>query len=161
MCLCLTVTKKGYRALLYSITTFYLLAVLYLTFLRSVRADFATISLKPPFYIIKAIYEGKYRAVTNRSVLNLLMFVPFGYLLPQWLKLSDKKIRWWQVMIAVFFTSLFTEVGQLLLRRGAFELDDLVKNTIGAVVGWFLWRALGKSIRNRTMDTGLLKDANN
>ena len=154
MCLCLTVAKKRYRTLLYAISAFYLLSVLYFTFLRGERADLASISIKPPFYILKAITTGKYRAVTNRSVLNLLLFVPFGYLLPQWLELSDKTIRWWKIMLAGFFTSLLIEVGQLMLRRGAFELDDLVKNTMGAVVGWMVWRTLDKTLRNRTKDTG-------
>ena len=151
MCLSLAVAKKRYRAILYSITALYLFSVLYVTFLGGERADFASISLKPPFYITKAIYEGKYRAVTNRSVLNLLMFLPYGYLLPQWLGLSDKTIRWWQIVFVGFFSSLLIEVGQLVLRRGAFELDDLVKNTLGAVVGWLLWRLVR---RKRAKGTG-------
>ena len=57
-------------------------------------------------------------------------------------------------MLAGFFTSLLIEVGQLMLRRGAFELDDLVKNTMGAVVGWMVWRTLDRTLRNRTKDTG-------
>ena len=73
MCLCVTVAKKRYRTLLYAISALYLLSVLYFTFLRGERADLASISIKPPFYILKAIATGKYRAVTNRSVLNLLM----------------------------------------------------------------------------------------
>ena len=161
MCLCLTVAKKRYRTLLYAISALYLLSVLYFTFLRGERADLASINIKPPFYILKAITTGKYRAVTNRSVLNLLMFVPCGYLVPQWLELSDKAIRWWHVMVAGFLTSLLIELGQLVLRRGAFELDDLVKNTMGAVVGWLLWRVSDRTLRKRIKDTGLLKDANN
>lgn len=76
-------------------------------------------------HIQKWAYQG--------IVLNILLFVPFGYLLPL---LMGKIDRWWKVMLFGFCFSLFIEILQLVTRRGMFDTDDLINNTIGAIIGW-------------------------
>ena len=67
----------------------------------------------------------------------MLLFVPFGYLLPQM-----KQLKWYHVAGLGFITSLMIETCQLVFRFGVFELDDLVKNTMGAALGWLLYAGL-------------------
>ena len=66
--------------------------------------------------------------------LNLLLFVPYGILLPCVFKnLNIKKV----VMIG-FFTSLSIEVTQLFGGRYT-EIDDLIINTLGTLVGFIIY----------------------
>ena len=65
--------------------------------------------------------------------LNILLFVPFGYLLPMLWKRAD---RWWKVLLCGFAASLVIELLQLVTRYGMFDLDDLMHNTLGALLGW-------------------------
>lgn len=72
-------------------------------------------------------------------VLNILLFVPFGYLLPV---LWNKADRWWKTVLLGFALSLTVELLQLITRLGMFDVDDLINNTIGAGVGYLLYRIM-------------------
>ena len=66
-------------------------------------------------------------------ILNFCMFLPFGFLLPLgW----EKMQQGWRIFLAGFGFSLMIECLQLVTRRGMFEPDDLLGNTIGALIGY-------------------------
>lgn len=67
---------------------------------------------------------------------NVLMFVPFGMLIG--LKIS------WKSIPAAAGCSLIVEMIQLLSHRGVFEFDDVIHNTIGAVIGFLILVAIKK-----------------
>ena len=69
-------------------------------------------------------------------VLNILLFVPFGYLLPV---LWNKADRWWKTALLGFAVSLVVELLQLVTRLGMFDVDDIINNTIGAGLGYLLY----------------------
>lgn len=61
-------------------------------------------------------------------LLNVLLLSPIGVLMPCMVK---KK---WIVVPVGFCFSLLIEVLQLVLRKGTFEVDDLIHNTLGVVI---------------------------
>ena len=63
---------------------------------------------------------------------NIVIFIPFGFLLPILLKKASFK----QVVWLGFLFSLTIETMQFIFRVGIAELDDLILNTIGAAVGY-------------------------
>ena len=71
------------------------------------------------------------------AVLNLLMFIPVGYLVPV---LWNRVNSLWKVLLFGLCLSLGVELLQLATLRGMFDLDDLMNNTIGAAVGWVCYR---------------------
>ncbi len=119
-------------------------SILYFTMIRGARAGKGGISFSFPFPFYKAIKSGRYGLTTNRSVLNMLLFIPFGYLGTQLLTLSDKKNYLWIIAIYGFLTSFLIETCQLVFNRGVFELDDLIKNTMGAAMGWMIWKLMNR-----------------
>lgn len=70
------------------------------------------------------------------NILNAFMFMPLGFLLP----LIWKKYRHWSasVSLAVGF-SLTIELLQLFNRRVT-DIDDLIMNSLGALLGYLFWR---------------------
>lgn len=68
---------------------------------------------------------------------NILLFIPFGYVLPCILKRLQKVL--WGVVLIGFVCSLLTETIQLLTHLGWFDLDDLLNNTIGCIIGVVLY----------------------
>ncbi len=119
-------------------------ALIYLTFIYGGRGRHAGIEFefKPSFW--EAIKKSHYGAVAHASLMNLLLFVPLGYLLPQFKEIRfTRELRWWQTLIIAFAVSLTIELLQLVLHRGTFQLDDLVRNTEGGVVGFVLARLTG------------------
>ena len=70
---------------------------------------------------------------------NVLLFLPFGWLAPRLWKKWDSMRR---IAAAAFCLSLLIEASQLLNARFS-DVDDLILNTLGAVLGWLLFRRLG------------------
>lgn len=70
---------------------------------------------------------------------NILMFIPFGILVP----MAFSKIRRFARCTAVAFVcSVFLEGMQFVTGRGFCELDDVVTNTAGAMIGYMLYRII-------------------
>lgn len=69
-------------------------------------------------------------------ILNVFMFMPFGFLVPLiWKKAS----RLGSVALAGLLFSLLIELSQLLCWRGT-DVDDLIMNTLGACIGFLVYR---------------------
>lgn len=70
---------------------------------------------------------------------NVAVFVPFGIAVPY--LLGMRLIRFTLSFIAALFVIEFL---QLVLRRGSFDIDDVLLNTIGAIIGYFIYWTLTK-----------------
>lgn len=76
---------------------------------------------------------------------NISLFVPLGVFLSEFLS-AYRKNTIIMVLITGFLVSLLLETGQLVFRIGLFELDDILNNTIGAILG-FCFYALTQRLR--------------
>ena len=66
--------------------------------------------------------------------MNIMLFVPMGYLLPYCFSWFRAKVKY-RPVIACFLISFLTENLQLITKRGFYDLDDLISNTIGGYLG--------------------------
>ncbi len=122
---------------------FYIAAVVYFVAVRGERTGLSGVNLSFPLPFYIAIRDHHYGLTTNRSVLNVILFLPFGYMVPQmFLLFRRKRIKWWHVLLLGTAFSLLIETCQTVLRFGVFDVDDLIKNTMGAVIGYCIWRLL-------------------
>jgi len=84
-------------------------------------------------------------------VLNILLFVPIGILLPL---LWQRFQRWYAVVLTGAGLSLLIELSQLFTYRVT-DIDDLMMNTLGALVGYisylvfFKWLRKGFQLKNK------------
>ncbi len=69
------------------------------------------------------------------SILNILLFIPFGILAYPVFRNYKRIPRIIVVTLFGAFTSLIIECVQLLTGRGMFEVTDLVTNTAGCFIG--------------------------
>ncbi|WP_144513257.1 VanZ family protein [Bacillus sp. FJAT-22090] len=67
---------------------------------------------------------------------NLILFLPMGIYLPLYIKKLNK-IRLYVITMTVLL--LFIEVTQVVSRRGSFDIDDLILNMLGALIGFAIW----------------------
>ena len=70
---------------------------------------------------------------------NMILFLPYGLFVSSYIK-SD---RWYLVLILAFITSISIECTQLLIGR-VFDIDDVILNICGALVGFLLYRIFYK-----------------
>ena len=67
---------------------------------------------------------------------NVMIFVPFGFLLPM---VFEKKKSFFLMMIMAFAFVFGIEVFQLVSGFGAFDVDDIILNCLGAVMGYLIY----------------------
>lgn len=70
--------------------------------------------------------------------LNVMLFIPMGYLLPYVFPWFRAKVRI-RPVVACFLISVVTENLQLIFRRGLYDIDDLLSNTLGGWIGQLLF----------------------
>lgn len=91
-----------------------------------------------PFKTIKMYidYAYKLNSVENLAG-NILAFVPFGFLFPMVAKEGEK---FYVMILNAFVFILGIEVFQLFSAFGAFDVDDILLNCLGAVLGYGVYR---------------------
>ena len=68
---------------------------------------------------------------------NVLLFIPYGFVCC-W---AFKQVRgFWCCTFIGALTSLTVECLQLITQRGYFQIDDILTNTLGSVIGWLVFR---------------------
>ncbi len=77
---------------------------------------------------------------------NVLAFLPLGFFLPY---VRRKEYTLLQMMLAGALCSYTIELIQLVTRTGSFDVDDILLNTCGAVLGWLMFLSLRRFWRKR------------
>lgn len=68
---------------------------------------------------------------------NIVVFVPFGFLLPY---VQKGAAKFPVLLLNAFLFVLGIEVFQLFSAFGAFDVDDILLNCFGASMGWVIYR---------------------
>lgn len=74
--------------------------------------------------------------------LNVIVFIPIGYLLPYVFRWFRARVRVRPVLVCLLL-SLLVENLQLVTRRGMYDFDDIISNTLGGWIGQLLYIAVG------------------
>lgn len=72
-------------------------------------------------------------------LLNFLLFVPIGIILP--VAVKSEKWRFYKALIIGAGFSAAIEITQIFAGR-MFEIDDIISNTLGVLAGYFIWRSI-------------------
>lgn len=117
----------------------YIAEVLWITLFSRIGDGYRGFLL--PFHSYKLILAGEWRSLLE-NIGNVILFIPLGVAL----KCSGVK----DVKKAGLLTSLFIEILQFTFALGTFECDDLIHNTLGAVIGAWCVGKIGGEIRLRS-----------
>lgn len=129
---CVLDTKRAFRLFSKLLLVEYAILLFSSTVLfRDVRED-CSYNLKL-FWSYSEFLNGNLYLIAE-NLLNIIAFIPVGLLLG----LSFVNIKWWKVLLLAIGISLSIEVAQLLLSKGFAELDDVMHNSIGALLGYSL-----------------------
>lgn len=101
---------------------------------RSVGVSRIGVQLRPLLALWEAWNEFTLQVWLN-PLLNIAMFFPLGVLLPL---AAGSFRRWYRMLAAGAGTSFLIEVLQYILGRGQADIDDLICNTLGAMLGYCL-----------------------
>ena len=93
------------------------------------------------FYVsqVRAIHDWFFKNLAC----NLIMFMPFGFLLPQCIK----KKSFWKVVLLGCITSVVFEIVQYITALGLCDIDDVILNTVGVAIGYFIYWIVKKVVK--------------
>lgn len=116
----------------------YIIFLLYMTLFGRLSEQIDTISLFPFWSYLEMIQTSNLNM--GRQILyNILAFVPLGILLPM---LGRRFQRLKIILLCGFLLSVLIESTQFLLHLGWCDIDDVINNTAGAVIGYGMWHIL-------------------
>ena len=88
-------------------------------------------------------YSSLYNKQLAQIIMNVIMFIPIGFFAGGALK---KKHVSKAIEIGIVL-SLFIEITQLITTRGVFNVDDIIHNTLGCVIGFSVFVLCYKLIK--------------
>ncbi len=91
----------------------------------------------------KAFFAGNPHGLgyVKQNISNIVFFIPYGMLAPG--------RNWKTALITAICFSVAIEIAQLLMRRGYCELDDVICNVLGAVIGFFIMTGLKQMVSKK------------
>ncbi len=143
----------------------YLVALIYLVFFAETFRRGERLSMEYAYNLelfkeIRRFY--RYRKQLGMDVMlvnlagNVLAFMPFAFMLPV---VSPKARGFFKTVFLTFLLSLSIECVQLAARVGSFDVDDLLLNTIGGILGFIAYRIVQKIRVRRKLRAGRKKEA--
>ena len=135
-------TKKRIRCVSWVLFVLYMLGLMYLLFLsegfghrlsehREYRYNLIPFQEIRRFWVYRDIV-GAWAAFLNLGG-NIVGFCPLGFIPPV---LSKRYRNVFKTVYMGFLFSVFVECMQLLLRVGCFDVDDVILNTLGTLIGF-------------------------
>ena len=91
-----------------------------------------------PFWTYRAVMEHVSGVSVWDIILNVVLFVPFGFLV----KMLFPKMSVCKMLSIAALFSLGIEVLQNIYSKGISQFDDIMHNTIGAVLGCFIAKGI-------------------
>lgn len=87
-----------------------------------------------PFWSYKAIQDGRENLLAE-NIMNVIVFIPIGMILGSLLRVKGS---WLVALLIGCSISVTIEILQFFFMRGFSEVDDVMHNTVGCLLGWFM-----------------------
>lgn len=144
--------RDGKRGLLFHLPRYamigYLLSLIYLTLLFyypdiEIFPGYYFLNLRP-FVWVTQVYDMGLETMLWQLAMNIVMFIPWGFLLPV---VFPGQRKFSSTVLTVFLTTFTIEALQLCMGRSA-DIDDVIMNTFGGVLGYSLFALLNRTFKN-------------
>lgn len=125
--------------------------ILMLFFMIYILCLFQIVTFEDP---LVAVYDNHFNLVPFKEILryhmgsrlffknvigNLVMFMPYGFFASYFTKMDNK----YYIFSLIAFASITIETTQLAIGR-VFDIDDIILNIIGGMIGYGFYRLLNK-----------------
>lgn len=117
---------KNCKNIYYWLLSGYIILLFYMAFLQREPKVTSVVQRDLHLYI--------YRYLSPDFITNILVFIPFGFLVG----MLASKYRTLAAGLVGLFMSETIECSQLIWKRGTFDVDDLLNNTLGTAIGGLL-----------------------
>lgn len=95
-----------------------------------------------PFWSYYHLFKDKNYFLLVENVLNIIMMIPVGFLVP----FIDKKYNLKKCIYATIAIEVFIELSQLVLRKGLCEWDDVINGIVGCIIGYGMYKLVRRIV---------------
>ena len=130
-----------YKEMLYLFFMLYILVLFYIvTYQDPVSNEISGYNLMP----FKEMFRYDFGTpLFYRNIIgNLLLFVPFGIFIPYYLKRASIIV----ILILSIISSFVIELSQRLIIGRVFDVDDIILNVIGSMIGYLIYFIFDKIV---------------
>lgn len=100
-----------------------------------------------PFSFFNESWAMGSRKQFTQAIANVVMFLPLGFIFP----VTFKKARnFFNTTVCMMLFSFFIEFVQYFIGRSA-DIDDLMLNTLGGILGYFIFVAFSKMFKDKNI----------
>lgn len=132
----LTMYFKGIRNGWRMCCVIMLLAYLFLLYSSTVIFRQYNANVGYNFYLFWSYSAVNKEALLRQNILNILVFLPIGLMHA----IAFRRIKLWQVLLIGICISVSIESLQFFLKRGFAELDDVMHNMVGCMMGYGVYK---------------------
>lgn len=126
--------KIHYKKLGFSLLIAYGYGLIALTFMNRELGSRVGLQLKP----FETIQLSNAQSIAY-AIENIILFLPFGFLIPS----CFSKLRHWYLSIPLgIVTSVLIEFIQYKTQLGFCQIDDVMTNTVGTILGYLIFALL-------------------
>lgn len=124
-----------------NVYTVWLLYILYFAALRNLDSnrlfEFKTVPFDTMkyYYFHLTVFHNKIEFIKN-IVGNIVLFIPYGFLGILYPRLRN---GFW-LMLTFFVMINLVEFSQYYFHRGTADIDDIILNSVGALIGYSIYR---------------------
>ncbi len=142
---------KSIKILMLIVSAVYLLFLIR-TLLRLDRApinlywgsyNYNVVPLKTITGYIQRYHHYNFNTWFNNLFGNILIFVPFGFITPYFIRFYRRVTRFLVFMVCTIF---IIELLQITLHVGTFDVDDIILNSIGGILGFIFYLICSKAL---------------
>ena len=135
-----------YQILFYGVMIIYFILLFFLLFRKKAAGSFQSVNLIPFHSIGAYLFSDDMvsRAFALSNLLgNIAIFIPMGVYLPL-------LIRRKSIFVNTVWISTVVEVLQYIFAVGSADIDDVILNTVGGLIGVSLFRVMELLLKDQT-----------
>lgn len=87
----------------------------------------------------------RYGIFNTEIILNVFVFIPFGL----YAGVLLEQLGFFKKVLLFFSLSFLFEASQYILKVGAFDITDLITNTLGGILGVFIYQRLERALKSK------------
>lgn len=140
--------KKYYNCIVALLIFLYIVFVLYITLFSRLNTESAGNYSLIPFYSYYLAAHGE-KYMIRESILNILFFYPLGYLFGC-LNVEKINSKQWMIIPISCILSALIELSQYIFKLGFAEIDDVIHNTLGCVLGLAMCVLIERALKVKT-----------
>lgn len=140
---------KAWRWLVGLLLLEYVVVLLYVTVIFRDAEKVAGYNFKP-FWTYGEIAKGIRDDLLPQVIMNVAVFVPIGIMTGFVTQNRVLRNRWMIVIGLGIGLSVGIEIIQFLFSKGFAELDDIMHNTLGCIIGFVVYRGVEGLIKSKS-----------